>query len=380
MFTGLVTRFTCGQDTVFRAAWRDYNKGVSRTEADTSQVVAAKQETKKLRNRKVSVNRERSETVHHAFVDDQQDTNTDYLNIYNTWLKEHLLQGGRITHFYDYPCPRIEVVTDPRNQRPLSLYKMCGANSRNYILSRDIDAAEHANDFVSRSSHNNMYGWTNGGKKTVTYDGLWVPAYTNTVDREMMHDSSIPEHIRYHIRQGVAEEESGSRAWKIANVLRDIAHQYVNCNQTAFQEHGYSKKRDRGFINLVHALEWYAEAKSDGDAPALSQPTMTMHVDFSKGDCWAFKKFLDKDSDLYHFKDINPVEYLAGRQDLTATFITDKVAVVMDSNMRRHMRTPLIILTATSPAGQGLAGYSYTIASVESYGAWEPVKVTFLSP
>lgn len=105
MFTDLVTRFTCGQDTVFRAAWRDYNKGISRTDADTSQVVAAKQETKKLRNRKVSVNRERSETVHHAFVDDQQDTNTDYLNIYNTWLKEHLLQGGRITHFLRLPLP-----------------------------------------------------------------------------------------------------------------------------------------------------------------------------------------------------------------------------------------------------------------------------------
>lgn len=59
----------------------------------------------------------------------------DFLATYNTWLKDYLLQGNRITHFYDYPCPRIEVVTDPSRQRPSSTYGMCGTKSRNYILS-----------------------------------------------------------------------------------------------------------------------------------------------------------------------------------------------------------------------------------------------------
>lgn len=62
-------------------------------------------------------------------------------------------------------------------------------------------------------------------------------------------------------------------------------------------------------------------------------------------------------------------------ENAAAMFITDKVAVITGADVGD--RTPLIILTATKPAGQNLTGYSYTIASVEPGDAWEPAKVTF---
>lgn len=110
-------------------------------------------------------------------------------------------------------------------------------------------------------------------------------------------------------------------------------------------------------------------------APALSQPTMTMFVDFNKGDSWAFETFLYDDSKFSHFKGIDPAGYLSNMRNATAMFITDKVAVITGGDVGD--RIPLIILTATSPAGQNLTGYSYTIASVEPGDNWEPAKVTF---
>ena len=56
-------------------------------------------------------------------------------------------------------------------------------------------------------------------------------------------------------------------------------------------------------------------------------------------------------------------------------FITDKVAVITGADV--GYRTPLIILTATTPTGQNLAGYSYTIDTVKPGGEWEPATVTF---
>lgn len=43
----------------------------------------------------------------------------DFHTAYNIWLEDYLLQGRYISHFYDYPQPRIEVVSDPESQRPI---------------------------------------------------------------------------------------------------------------------------------------------------------------------------------------------------------------------------------------------------------------------
>lgn len=226
MFTDLISRFIDTQDaaqgTVFHATWRDPKNSVAPSMVDSVVPVAIK-ETKdtvapkregRINPARVRRQRERA-GINFATVKVEEVEKTDYLAVYNSWLKDYLLQGNRITHFYDYPCPRIEVVTDPRNQRPSSTYGMCGANSRNYILSRDFTASHYVNDFTGARCHNNMYGWTNGGKTAVAYDGHWVPAYTNTIDKEMMHDESVPESVRLHIRHGVAEEAKQARAWSL---------------------------------------------------------------------------------------------------------------------------------------------------------------------
>ena len=300
---------------------------------------------------------------------------SDFLTAYNTWLKDYLLQGNRITHFYDYPCPRIEVVTDPRSQRPTSTYGMCGTDSRNYILSRDLTASHYVSDFTGNRCHNNMYGWTNGGKTAVAYDGHWVPAYTNTIDKEMMHDESVPESVRLHIRHGVAEDAKQSRAWNLD--FYPIMCEYAKSGESAHaSKHGYRhNSRDDEAERVGRAINWYANSKDNSNAPTLSQPTMTMFVDFNKGDNRAFETFLYKDSKFSHFKGVDPAEYLSRMRNATATFITDKVAVITGADVGDH--TPLIILTATKPAGQNLTGYSYTIASVVPGDVWEPATVTF---
>lgn len=112
-------------------------------------------------------------------------------------------------------------------------------------------------------------------------------------------------------------------------------------------------------------------------APALKKPTHQMHVDFNKGDGWAFNTFLYEESNLYRFKDTNPAEYLATLGAVTATFITNDIAVVTDTGYDSRDPQPLIVLTATTPTGQNLAGHSYTIDAVKPGGEWEPATVTF---
>ena len=299
----------------------------------------------------------------------------DFLATYNTWLKDYLLQGNRITHFYDYPCPRIEVVTDPSNQRPSSTYGMCGSASRNYILSRDLTASHYVNNFTGNRCHNNMYGWTNGGKTAVAYDGHWVPAYTNTIDKEMMHDESVPESVRLHIRHGVAEEAKQARAWNLD--FYPFLSEYANSGESSCESRRgyYRNSRDNEAERVGRAINWYANSKDNSGAPTLRLPTMTMFVDFNKGDNWAFEAFLYNDSKFSHFKGVDPAEYLSHMRNATAMFITDKVAVITGADVGD--RTPLIILTATKPAGQNLAGYSYTIDTVKPGGEWEPATVTF---
>ena len=290
---------------------------------------------------------------------------SDFLDVYNTWLKDYLQQGNRITHFYSYPCPAIVVVTDPRSQHPRNPDGMCGANSRRYILSPEIDATKWGNKFVTRRSHNKLYGWTNDGKTAVVYGG-WVPAYSNTIDKQIMSDNSVLESIRHPILQGVAKANEQDRASNLRNVFYNIGHECAN-----------SRMRDKGAHKMGRVLEWRAKTGNNGTAPALKKPTRQMHVDFNKGDGWAFNTFLYEESALYRFKDINPAEYLATLGAVTVTFITNDIAVVTDTGYGSRLSQPLIVLTATTPTGQNLTGHSYTIDTVKPGGEWEPATVTF---
>ena len=386
MFTDLISRFIGTQDaaqgTVFHATWRDPKNSIAPSMVDSVVPVAIK-ETKnavapkregRINPARVRLQRERG-GINFATVKAEEVEKTDYLAVYNSWLKDYLLQGNRITHFYDYPCPSIEVVTDPRNQRPLSTYGMCGTDSRNYILSREFTANHYVSDFTGDRCHNNMYGWTNGGKTAVAYDGHWVPAYTNTIDKEMMHDESVSESVRLHIRHGVAEEAAQARAWSLD--FYPIMCEYAKSKESRCESSRgyYRNSRDDEAERVGRAINWYANSKDNSAAPTLSQPTMTMFVDFNKGDNWAFETFLYNDSKFSHFKGVDPAEYLSRMRNATAMFITDKVAVITGAGVGD--RTPLIILTATTPTGQNLTGNSYTITSVEPGGEWEPAKVTF---
>lgn len=288
-----------------------------------------------------------------------------FLDAYNTWLDDYLQQGNRITHFYNYPCPANVVVTDPRSQRPRRPDGMCGAKSRTYILPPEIDATEWGNKFVTRRSHNKLYGWTNDGKTAVVYGG-WVPAYSNTIDKQMMTNKSVLESIRRPILQGVAKANEQTRASSLQNALVHIEYEYAN-----------SRRQDKGTHKMAHALEGYTKTRNNGTAPALKKSTHQMHVDFNKGDGWAFNTFLDCESDLYRFKDINPAEYLATLGTVTITFITNDIAVITDTGYDSRVPQPLIVLTATTPTRQNLAGYSYTIDTVKPGGEWEPATVTF---
>jgi len=288
-----------------------------------------------------------------------------FLDAYNTWLEDYLQQGNRITHIYNYPCPAIVVVTDPRSQRPRRPDGMCGAKSRTYILPPEIDATEWGNKFVTRRSHNKLYGWTNDGKTAVVYGG-WVPAYSNTIDKQMMSDNSVSESIRRPILQGVAKANEQDRASNLRNAFNSIEHECAN-----------SQMQDRGARKMGRALEGYTKTRNNGTAPALKKPTTQMFVDFNKGDGWAFDTFLDRESDLYRFKDINPAEYLATLGTVTITFITNDIAVITDTGYDSRVPQPLIVLTATTPTRQNLAGYSYTIDTVKPGGEWEPATVTF---
>lgn len=274
-------------------------------------------------------------------------------------------QTGGFGYLYSYPCPAIVVVTDPRSQRPSRPDGMCGAKSRRYILSPEIDATEWGNMFVTRRSHNKLYGWTNDGKTAVVYGG-WVPAYSNTIDKQIMNDNSVLESIRRPILQGVAKANEQTRASNLRNAFYNIGHEYDK-----------SRMWDKGAHKMERALEWYAKTRNNGAAPALKSRPCKMFVDFNKGDGWAFNTFLYEESDLYHFKDINPAEYLATLGAVTATFITNDIAVVTGTGYDSRDPQPLIILTTTTPTGQNLAGYSYTIDTVKPGGEGEPATVTF---
>ena len=392
MFTDLISRLIGTEDTaqgtVFHATWRDPKNSIAPSMVNSVVPVAIK-ETKNAvtpkregRINSARVRRQRERVgINFATAKVEEMEKTDYLAVYNSWLKDYLLQGNRITHFYDYPCPSIEVVTDPRNQRPLSTYGMCGANSRNYILSRDLTASHYVNDFTGNRCHNNMYGWTNGGKTAVAYDGHWVPAYTNTIDKEMMHDESVPESVRLHIRHGVAEEAKQARAWSLD--FHPIMGEYAKSEEsTHAPKRGYYRNsRDNEAERVGRAINWYANSKDNSAAPTLNYSMFPMYVDFNNGDGWSFKRFLSEESDFYYLKDTNPAACLADLVDcqspVTVTFINKESAVVTKAGESDDVPLPLICLTAEMPLNQDLAGYSYTIDSVILGKEGESAAITF---
>ena len=110
----------------------------------------------------------------------------------------------------------------------------------------------------------------------------------------------------------------------------------------------------------------------------LNESTTPMYVDFSKGDGWAFDSFLYRESQYYHFKDKNPVEYLSRKGRVQVTFIAKDVAVVTSvTGSDRRVPAPFIVLSAAKPMSQDLTGYSYIIESVKPGGEWEPAMITF---
>ena len=133
---------------------------------------------------------------------------------YNRWLNDYLLQGGRITHFEPYLYPdNMKLVYNPfsyeQSPRESDIDDMQGSVARSYILSPEYDAQELAGDFISDLSDNILYGWTDEGRKAVVIGGenLYVPAYTNTSDKELMRLSGTPDDLRQHLRDGEAASE-----------------------------------------------------------------------------------------------------------------------------------------------------------------------------
>lgn len=126
---------------------------------------------------------------------------------YNRWLEDYLMQGGRITHFEPYRYPgnaRVVSASHTYEQIPHKedIPTMQGPAARSYILSPKYDAQELALNFISDESDNILYGWVNKGEKAVVLSGgnLYVPGYTDTVDKELVRRADAPEELRQHIR------------------------------------------------------------------------------------------------------------------------------------------------------------------------------------
>ena len=101
------------------------------------------------------------------------------LTLYDEWLADWFKEGNLPTHSYDYGKGSrfIEVYNPERANFPT--HDMYGANSREFVLSKEYNVTEHASRFVG--GHNNLFGWDRHGKP-VNY-GYWIPVYNNTIDK-----------------------------------------------------------------------------------------------------------------------------------------------------------------------------------------------------
>lgn len=175
---------------------------------------------------------------------------------YNRWLNDYLLQGGRITHFEPYLYPdNMKLVYNPfsyeQSPRESDIDDMQGPVARSYILSPEYDAQELAGDFISDLSDNILYGWTDEGRKAVVIGGenLYVPAYTNTSDKELMRLSGTPDDLRQHLRDGNAASEKNV-AMRI--LRRSILKQYKDSIIDGFVAAGKARHLTSDELQTIH--------------------------------------------------------------------------------------------------------------------------------
>ena len=377
MFSKFTTRYVPISNNTPQAAWRDPKNSIALLKVNTAQTAPSQSKTSTARLPEPRINNARAHRlkervgINFATVKAEKVEEPDYLAAYNLWLKEYLLSGGKATHFYDYPCRGMEVVTDSHSYRPRT--------NSDRILSREIDVWEYCGITASSSDYRNMYGvfgWAKQGKKPVTY-GIFVPVYTNTIDKEMMYDKSVPKEIRHHLLKGVAESKEQSRASELQDAFWRIDYELQGDKPRSPMRN--QCRSDAEYVSKV--LEMYVASKDNSDAPALNYTRLPMHVDFNKGDGWSFKSFLYKDSGFYHLKDTNPAKYLGNlverRGSVTVTFINKESAVVTSVGASSNVPLPLICLTVEMPLTQDLTGYSYTISSMNLGEEWEPASVVF---
>lgn len=183
MFANLANRFTSPQSNSLHAAWRDPDKSATPAKVNTLQPATATTKSntpnarsgvsmgKQKRARVSGLTEKQTEALHHMRKERNSD-DADSLVAYNAWLQDYLLQGNKISNFYDYPFPssRFEVAGD-----------MGGVEDKSAHL---------------RAEPRGTYYWKGEDKKAVTSDSFWVPAYTDTIDKQMMADESVPEEIR----------------------------------------------------------------------------------------------------------------------------------------------------------------------------------------
>lgn len=213
MFTNLAERIIKPQGDSFHAAWRDPSKSVTPAKVNTSQSATATTKSntsnsrsgvsmgKQKRARVSGLTEKQAESLRHMRKERNSD-DADSLVAYNAWLQDYLLQGNKVTNFYDYPFPsdRFEVVGG-----------MGGVKDKSAHL---------------RAEPRGTYYWKGEDKKAATSDTFWVPAYTDTIDKQMMVDESVPEEIRRHILQGVGKAEEGSRAQGFHHAFWEIKSGY----------------------------------------------------------------------------------------------------------------------------------------------------------
>lgn len=213
MFANLADRFTNSQGDSFHAAWRDPSKSVTPAKVNTLQSATATTKSntpnvrsgvsmgKQKRARISGLTEKQAEALRHMRKERNSD-DADALVAYNAWLQDYLLQGNKVTNFYDYPFPssRFEVVGG-----------MGGVKDKSAHL---------------RAEPCGTYYWKGEDKKAATSDTFWVPAYTDTIDKQMMVDESVPEEIRHHILQGVGKAEEGSRAHGFHHAFWEIKSGY----------------------------------------------------------------------------------------------------------------------------------------------------------
>jgi hypothetical protein len=116
---------------------------------------------------------------------------------YARWLKLHLNQGGRITHFYDYPMARAGFLVA---LRPFVLGGECGADARHILMPEG--ASWNAGGGMG---HNTVY-LADG-----TVKGTWVPVYAD----EAFH--GLPGYEEGMVADRKASAEFWARSREFAN-------------------------------------------------------------------------------------------------------------------------------------------------------------------